>query len=64
MDKILAKLPEHERGFVQRVLNYIESSESGLTRRIFCSRLAGMADILLAEGLINADDYMTMVKVQ
>lgn len=64
MEKILAKLPEHERGFVQRVLNVIESTDSEYARRIFCSRLAGIADMLLAEGFITADEYTVMVNVQ
>lgn len=64
MEKILAKLPEHERGFVQRVLDLINSTESGFARRIFCSRLAGIADMLLAEGFITTDEYIVMVKVR
>lgn len=63
MDKILAKLPEYERGYVQRVLDLINDS-SGMTRRIFCSRLAGIADMLLATGRINAAEYILMIKIQ
>lgn len=63
MDVILAKLPERERGCVQRVLDIINDS-TGDTRRIFCSRLKGIADILLATGRINTVDYIQMTKIQ
>ena len=63
MEAILEKLPEYERGYVQRVLDLIECS-SGMTRRIFCSRLAGIADMLLATVCINTADYILMTKIQ
>lgn len=63
MDEILAKLPEYERGCVQRVLDLINDS-SGMTRRIFCSRLYGIADMLLTIGRINVVEYIFMTKIR
>ena len=62
MKKILEKLSVKDRQAVERVLKSIETDRYGRKDiiKLLQWRIYGMADILLAEGKINADDYIVL----
>ena len=64
MDKILEKLPELHRTMVRHTLDAITNEKDRETRRVFGAWLKGQADILLADGLIEVDDYLLMVRTK
>lgn len=61
MNEILKKLSKAEKQTIERTLESMQ--ENGNLTIIECLkwRIYGMADILLAEGKINADDYCILV---
>ena len=59
---IIEKLPEMHRGILERTMEIIEDSNNEVTRTAMCSRLYGQADILLAQRLITASEYIFIVR--
>lgn len=62
MMSIFEKLPEMHRGMLERTVEMIEDSDDEVTRTAMCSRLYGQADILLAQRLITASEYIFIVR--
>lgn len=59
---IIEKLPDMHRGMLERTVEIIEDSDNEITRNTMCSRLYGQADILLAQRLITASEYIFIVR--
>lgn len=59
---IIEKLPDMHRGMLERTVEIIEDSDNEVTRTAMCSRLYGQADILLAQRLITANEYIFIVR--
>lgn len=62
MKKILEKLSVKDRQTIERVLKSIKTDRYGRKDiiELLQWRIYGMADILLAEGKINEDDYIVL----
>ena len=63
MDEVLKKLPRFASDAIERTLEMIHTNRYNneeVNERLRW-RIYGMADILIAEGKINADDYCTLI---